>query len=350
MYKLKVIGKNKIWLTISSLLVIASIISLSIFGLNLGIDFTGGSMMNIEFKDITKPNIDEVREIINSLEIEQIKIQPIGENGYIIRMPAISEEKHQEILSALNKKFTPPKEVNEDEKNIENKNIEIAGDNIEDVKIETKVINPHTSEKVVGINQDIKMVEEKKFDAIGPVIGQELKEKSLWAILIVLIAIVLYIAYTFRKVSKPVESWKYGLSAIIALFHDVIIILGIFSVLGYTLNIEIDSFFITALLTILGYSVNDTIVTFDRIRENLHKRTDLTFKDLLNLSINETITRSLNTSFTTLIVLASVFIFGGDSIRFFILALILGVIFGTYSSIFVASPALMFWYRLKYKR
>ena len=298
MYHFNIISKTKTWYTISAILVILSIASLFIFRLNLGIDFTGGSMMDIEFNE--RPLIDDIKETLSEFELQNLKIQPIGDKGYILKMADITEEKHQQILSKLNENF----------------------------------------------NQ----IEEKRFDSIGPIIGKELKEKSVWAIIIVLIAIVLYIAYVFRKVSKPVASWKYGISAIIALAHDIIIIMGIFCVLGYIIGVEIDSFFISALLVILGFSVNDTIVTFDRVRENLHKKQHLTFKELINESINETLTRSINTSLTTFAVLISVFLFGGETIKFFVLALMLGVIIGTYSSIFIASPLLLFWYRRKYKQ
>lgn len=328
---MNIIDHTKPFQIISAILILLSIISFLVFGLNLGIDFTGGSMLDIEFQEISRPSINEIQEALTKFELENLKIQPIGENGYLMRMQTISETKHQDILAKLQNIFAPQDNAN---KNLE---IEIVDEEV----ISADAIEIQT--------QTASVVTEKRFNSIGPVIGEELKRKSIWAILIILIAIVLYIAYVFRKVAKPVESWKYGLSAIAALTHDVIIIMGVFCVLGYLINVEIDSFFITALLIILGYSVNDTIVTFDRVRENLHKKQHLTFKELINVSIKETLTRSINTSLTTFIILISVFIFGGETIRFFILALILGVIIGTYSSIFVASPLLLFWYKRKYK-
>jgi preprotein translocase subunit SecF len=156
---------------------------------------------------------------------------------------------------------------------------------------------------------------------------------------------VFYIAYAFRQVSKPVASWKYGVSAIIALAHDLLIITGIFAALGYFLNVEVDTLFVTALLTILGFSIHDTIVTFDRTRENIFKIQNQSFDDIVNLSVNQTIVRSINTSVTTLFVLLAIYVFGGASIKFFVLALMLGVIVGTYSSIFIASPLLTIWKR-----
>ncbi len=367
MYHLNIINKTKIWYSISGLLILLSIVSLIIFGLNLGIDFTGGSMMDISFNQANRPSIKEIRESLSDFKLANLKIQPTGEKAYIIRMQNIDEETHQAILKNLNKDFKV--QDNQDNTDINNssttdkqldnpsdKNLEKSKPQVVQVKSDA---NPHNDVQVKAVAVNNNSIDEKnkdkesaitenRFDSIGPVIGEELKTKSIWAMIIVLIAIVLYIAYVFRKVSKPVESWKYGISAIAALAHDIIIIMGVFSVLGYFLGVEIDSFFISAILTILGFSVNDTIVTFDRIRENLHKKQDLTFKELINLSINETLTRSLNTSLTTFMVLLSVFVFGGETIKFFILALMLGIIIGTYSSIFIASPLLLFWYRRKY--
>ncbi len=290
----KIIENKKKWFIFSGIFVILSIIALLIWGLKPGIDFTGGSLLEISYQN--RPSIENVEKVFIDLEFNNVKIQPSGENKYLLRFENINESIHQDVLTRL--------------KNIEG--------------IEGTII-------------------EERFESIGPIIGQELKDKAVKAILIVLLFIVMYIAYAFRKVSKPVESWKYGVSAIIALAHDLIIIIGIFSVLGYFFNIEVDSLFVTALLTILGFSVHDTIVTFDRTRENLFKYQDKKFDEIVNLSVNQTIIRSLNTSFTTLFVLLAIYIFGGESIKNFVLALILGVLVGTYSSIFIASPLLSWW-------
>ena len=216
---------------------------------------------------------------------------------------------------------------------------DLAGSNSE------SAVNKDTGTESVMIEDSSSQIEELRFDSVGPTIGQELKNKSVTAFIIVLIAIVLYIAWAFRKVSKPVASWKYGLSAIIALFHDVIIVLGVFAVLGEFYGVEINSAFVAAILTVLGYSVNDTIVVFDRVRENLPKSDD-DFEGTVNTSVNNTITRSINTSVTTLIVLLSILIFGGSSIKDFVLALSIGVFIGTYSSIFLASPVLVLWEKM----
>ena len=177
-----------------------------------------------------------------------------------------------------------------------------------------------------------------------------MKQKSVNAIFFVLLAIVLYISWAFRKVSRPVESWKYGLGAVIALAHDVLITAGVFSVLGHFYGIEVGIPFIAALLTILGFSVHDTIVVFDRTRENLLKSSkNEQFAEIVNKSLNETLVRSINTSMTVIITLLAIYLFGGASIKYFALALLVGVTFGTYSSIFVASALLVTSYKLTIK-
>lgn len=302
----RIIQKRKIWLTLSSVMVITSVVFLFLWGLNFGIDFTGGSLLEVKFLS-QRPNINEVHDSINDLDLGSLIIQPIGENNIILRFQDISEEKHQAVMSRL-KKLAGEKENNE-------------------------------------VGADL-YLEELRFDSVGPSIGRELKSKSLYAIITVLFAIVFYIAWVFRKVSKPVASWKYGITAIIALFHDVMIVLGVFSLLGYFFDVEINSAFVAAILTVLGYSVNDTIVVFDRIRENLPKSDD-DFEGTINTSVNQTLTRSINTSLTTLLVLLSILFFGGSTIRDFVLALSIGVFVGTYSSIFLASPILVLWEKIK---
>ncbi|MFA6466461.1 MAG: protein translocase subunit SecF [Patescibacteria group bacterium] len=297
-----IIGKSKIWLGISGFLVLTSIVFLAIWGFKLGIDFTGGSILEVSYSQ-QRPTMEQVQNILAPLELGSLKIQAGGENDYILRFEEIEETTHQDIL-----------------------------DNLSAIKVE-------------GVEEN--QLSESRFEAIGPAVGEELKTKAIQAIIIVLVFIVLYIAYAFRKVSKPVASWKYGLAAIVALAHDILIVAGVFSALGYFMGVEIDTLFVTALLTILGFSVHDTIVTFDRIRENLFQTHDKEFKEIVNISINQTITRSINTSFTTLLVLLAIYFFGGESIRYFSLALILGVIFGTYSSIFIASPLLILWNKSK---
>ena len=296
MSNLKIIQKRKIWLTLSSILVILSIAAIAVWRLNFGIDFTGGSLLEVEFSD-QRPTSAQVQEALADFGLNSLSIQATDNNGLILRFQEVSEQTHQEILEKINILSTS---------------------------------------------------EELRFDAIGPAIGEELKRKSILAIIFVLIAIVLYIAWAFRKVSKPISSWKYGIVAIIALFHDVIITIGVFSILGKFYGIEVNTPFVAAILTVLGYSVNDTIVVFDRIRENLIKTSE-DFETTVNNSINQTLRRSLYTSFTTLLVLVSIIVFGGATIRDFVLALSIGVFIGTYSSIFLASPILVVWEKIAKK-
>lgn len=297
-----IIEKKKIWFTFSGILIAVSILSLAIWGLRLGIDFTGGSLLEISYSQ-ARPEVHQIEESLTELEIQSLRVQPSNETEYLLRFENVDETTHQQILEKLG-------------------SIEVEG-------VEDNVLT------------------ENRFESIGPIIGSELKAKAIESIIIVLIFIVAYIAYAFRKVSKPVASWKYGISAIIALAHDILIVTGVFSVLGYLFNIEVDSLFVTALLTILGFSVHDTIVTFDRTRENLFQNQDKPFDEVVNISVNQTIVRSINTSLTTLFVLLAIYFFGGESIKNFVLALILGVIIGTYSSIFIASPLLAIWRKSK---
>ncbi len=308
----KIIQRRKIWLSISTILVVASIVVLILWGLNFGIDFTGGSLLEVKFSG-DRPSVTEIQDATNNLELGSLLVQPVGEQGMILRFQDITEDKHQDVMTALNK---------------------LANDGL------TKEAS--STEEILNLNT----VEELRYDSVGPSIGEELKRKSVYAIIAVLIFIVLYIALVFRKVSKPVSSWKYGITAIIALFHDILITLGVFSVLGYFYGVEINTPFVAAILTVLGYSVNDTIVVFDRIRENLPKSEE-DFENTINTSVNETLTRSLNTSLTTLLVLVSILVFGGDTIKDFVLALSIGVFVGTYSSIFLASPLLVVWEKLR---
>lgn len=298
---LKIIHHRKIWFTFSSIIIIASIVCLSIFRLNLGIDFTGGTLSEIEFKD-KRPALSEIQKVLESLELENISVQPTNEQAVLIRMKSIDEPKHQEMLNALNEEFKQKENL---------------------------------------------AIEEKRFESIGPTIGQELKKKAIIAILLVLICIILYIAWAFRKVSGEVPSWKFGICAVLALFHDILIVLGIFSLLGFLLKIEINSLFVIALLTVLGYSVNDSIVVFDRIRYNVLKSLSSSFEKTVEASVNQTMVRSINTSVTTLLVLFALYLFGGKTLEWFVLALIIGIIAGTYSSIFVASPLLVVWAKKK---
>ncbi|MDP3970284.1 MAG: protein translocase subunit SecF [bacterium] len=288
-----ILGTRKIWYTISSVMIIATFIAWIAFGFNLGIDFTGGSLMQVKYPDVA-PSSAEIADQLSGLDLSEVVVQPSDETTVILKVPFVSNEQRQEILSTL-------------------------------------------GEGVV----------EESFESIGPTIGQELREKSITAIILVVIAIIVYVAVAFRKVSQgPVPSWAFGVSAIIALLHDILITLGVFLVLGHYFGVEINVMFITALLTILGFSVNDTIVVFDRIREGLRRSQQENFEGVINESINHTMMRSLNTSITTLIVLFALYLFGGETIKYFVLALIIGITAGTYSSIFIASPLLLLWQKV----
>jgi preprotein translocase subunit SecF len=196
---------------------------------------------------------------------------------------------------------------------------------------------------LTSLGEQLGEVEEHRFDSIGPVIGNELRRTATTGVILTLILIGLYIAWAFRKVSEPVASWKYGILTIVAAFHDVVIVLGSFAVIGHFYGWEIGTAFVAAILTILGYSINDTVVVFDRTRENLSKRVGDTFDETVDLSLKQTFMRSFNTSITTLLALLAIFLLGGDSTRPFALALIIGIAIGTYSSLFLASPLLVEW-------
>lgn len=295
-------NNKKIFLPISGLLVALSIIAISFWGLNFGIDFTGGSLLEVSFGDF-KPTISEVRTSLVEVGLDNTIVQPT-EDSYIIRFKESNDKIHYEAVLSL---------------------------------------------KTLASSKEASIFKELRFDSIGPSVGKELKSKSFNASLLALLMIILYISFSFRKVSLPVASWKYGVASVIALAHDVITTLGVFSVLGHFYGTEINTPFIAAILTILGYSINDTIVVFDRIRDNLPKSKE-NFSDTVNLSLNQTLGRSLSTSITTLLALAAIYFFGGNTIKDFSLALIIGITLGTFSSIFIASPMLVVWDNMSRKR
>lgn len=290
---------RKIYYVFSGALIFASIFSLFYFGINLGIDFTGGSILEVEFQQ-ERPSDQEIREMLTDLNLEPIYLQTTGEMGVILRMRDIDEVTHQELIERLEGRAD---------------------------------------------------LTEKRFEVIGPVIGRELQQKTKILIVLSLLAIIIYVAISFRRISQPLLSWQYGLvTALVAFFHNLLIPLGVFSVLGEFLGVQITISVIVGLLTVFGYSINDTIVVFDRIRENLFKRKGMTYEDTVNISLNQTFFRSISTSLTTLFVLGSLFSFGGASLKYFALVLILGVVLGSYSSIFIASPIMVSWLNLKKKK
>jgi preprotein translocase subunit SecF len=280
---MNILGKRKIWYTISLVVILSGLFFLAFRGMNLGLDFLGGTL--IEFKFDQSVTNAEVRNILSDLGIAedaQIKqSEQGGVHGVLIRTKDLSPEEITKIEEALRNKY------------------------------------PST--------------EMLRTEMVGPVIGKELRGRALWALLLASIAIVIYISIRFE--------FRFAIVAIITLLHDVLVILGIFAIL----NKEINTPFVAALLTIIGYSINDTIVIFDRIRENMKLSHRLSFEQLANKAVIDTLPRSINTSLTTLITVLAIYFFGGASIKTFMLALLIGVIAGTYSSIFVASPLLVTW-------
>jgi preprotein translocase subunit SecF len=304
---MEIIRHRKIYFAFSLALIVASIIILFVFGLRPGIDFTGGAIMELEYED--RPSNQEILEVLGDFDLGTVYVQPTGERGILIRMKDVSEDTHQQILAALSQST----KIEDGEMTIE-----------------------------------IKEIEEIRFESIGPTIGQELKEKTSIVAIVALLSMIAYIAFAFRRVRRPIKSWQYGIISVIALFHDVMIPLGIFAILGKYMGVEITIPVITALLAVLGYSINNTVVVFDRIRENLMRVGD-DFESTVNISINQTLSRQINTSLTTLFVAVAIYFFGGATLQYFALALILGILAGTYSSIFLAGPLLVSWYNLRYK-
>ena len=282
---------NKLWFTISAILIIPGIMAMIAWGLNLGIDFKGGTVTKIEF--VKKTDKTKVQESLKTLKLKDLNIQSSQNNQYIIRTVTTGDKLDQQISEALKKS---------------------AGEN-----------------KIAS------------FELIGPSISSDLTFKAFEALIFASLAIIFYLAYAFRKVRKPANSWRFGVCAVAALLHDALFVLGVFAILGHYYGYEINSLFITAILTIIGFSVHDTIVVFDRIRENLRLSPSSTFSEIANNSITQTLARSLNTSLTVLIVLLTMFLLGGESVKPFVLALLIGITIGTYSSIFNATPLLVIW-------
>ncbi|MBU1046067.1 protein translocase subunit SecF [Patescibacteria group bacterium] len=278
---------SKIYFLFSGILIIASIFAIVAYGLNWGVDFAGGSVLRATYTD-PRPDVQELSDKISGLGLSGFSIRFSGENEIIVRMPAVSQDIKDEVSGVFY--------------NMEN--------------IEKGSIS---------------------FESVSPVVGGESKARASKAIIFSIVAIVLYVAFAFRRISRPVKSWQYGIATVVALVHDVLIPVGVFAVLGKFLGVEFSIPILTALLTILGYSVNDTVVVFDRIRENLIKGAGETFDEIVDKSLNQTLGRSLNTVFTTLLALFTIFFFGGQSLTYFSLALIVGITFGAYSSIFLAS-------------
>lgn len=272
---------------------VAAILAIAIFGLKPGIDLQGGALLQVSYSD-GRPQVEEVQSALEPLGLGEVRIQPSETNDYIIRSRTLSVDEKSSLDEALTTLGT---------------------------------------------------FEEVQYNSVGPSIGAELLTKAWWAIGLISLLIIMFIAWAFRHVSRPVASWKYGVVAILTLLHDILIPVGLFAYLGYVNGSEVGALFIVALLTILGISINDTIVVFDRIRENLAKnekeKKNVVFADVVWKSIMQTFTRSINTSVTVVIMLLALVFLGPESTRDFALTLTVGMIAGTYSSIFLASPLLI---------
>lgn len=301
-----IIGKKWLFFIFSGLVILPGIISLMLWGLRPGIDFSGGTLLELQFKQsqiskVKNQNLnDEIKRIVKEQMIEVGSIQQSGEDTYLLRLKPIDKDQNQKLQEALNKQFG----------------------NVKQLRLET----------------------------VGPSVGKETTQNAVKAVIIASVMIVLYIAWAFRQIPKPYSSFKFGISAVVALIHDVLVIVGLFSIFGHFFKVEIDGLFITALLTIMGFSVHDTIVVFDRIRENLRKMPGVPFALVVNESIIQTLARSLSTSLTVLFTLFALLLFGGESIHWFIVALLLGITSGTYSSVFNAAPILVVWQEWEQKR
>lgn len=292
------------YLIFSLLILVPGIISLFVYKLNLAIDFTGGSVFEYRLKeDIKDVNFvrDSFKDIFKQKQIEVETIVIANGNEVTVRSRPVETKKINDLTTVVSQKFPDAMQVS--------------------------------------------------FETVGPAIGSETTKKAFLALVVASVGILFYIAYAFRNIPKPYSSFRFGVSALISMLHDAFVVLGIFSILGHFFHIEIDSLFITAILTVIGFSVHDTIVVFDRIRENLNKLPkSMNFEDIVNYSVVETLNRSLATSLTVLMTLLSLTLLGGESIKYFSLALLIGIASGTYSSIFNASPVLVIWENWNSKR
>jgi preprotein translocase subunit SecF len=292
---MKIIKYKKIFVSISVVLVLASLASIAYFGFKPGIDFRGGTAIEVTWNEAPRPESDGITAIFTAVQdAPEVLVQPLGSNSYVLKMREVTPVEREAITSLVAAKY-PGMSVS-------------------------------------------------SYTTIGPSVGKELLRKSIISIILVSLGIVLFIAYSFRRVSYPVKSWKYGVTAIATLLHDVLIPTGVFVILSHMYNIEVDTLFVVSVLTILGLSVSDTIVVFDRIRENLsHGKNGSSFAETVGKSIGEVYQRSIMTASTVILALVALAIWGPDSTRLLAIMLTAGMFFGTYSSIFLASPVLVMW-------
>jgi len=288
---MKIIARRRLWFGISIFMVTISALALIFWGLTLGIDFKGGTIYEAEFNK--KVGASQVKQALADLNLPNLLVQIKGESDVTIKTAPLSEEQIKNVKEKFLQKIGESREIS--------------------------------------------------LDNVGPTVSKSLTKKAIISVILACVGIVLYLAIAFRKVPKPVSSWRFGISAVIALFHDIIITLGAYSLFGHFFNFEVDSLFVVALLTILGFSVHDTIVVFDRIRENLRNNPGEDFENVTELSVNQTLVRSSNTSLTVMMVLAALLLIGGKTLQHFIAILLVGITSGTYSSIFNAAPVLVVW-------
>ncbi len=290
---MNIVGHKKIWFAISILLVGAALVSVALFRFNLGTEFTGGTLWEFSVPGQSLSLSDVQNEFVNGLKIADANVAyDSTSHSFLVTFGTLNEVGHQADLSSL------------------------------------KSVWPSFTEL--------------SFQSISPSVGANLLQSSIIAIILVLLGISLYIAFAFRKASRPISSWKYGWITLLTLFHDVSIPAGMLALLGHFGGIQITSNIIVALLVVMGFSVHDTIVVFDRIRENiLNYRGKESFPKIVNDSVNQTLARSINTSFTLILVLLALYFVGPADLQYFVLTLLVGVVTGIYSSIFIASPALV---------
>lgn len=298
---MNIIGRKNIFLGFSAVLVVAGIISISLYGFKLAVDFTGGSLWQVKVPGTDAVAVQNFFQSDLKLEIFGVSYDTSSET-YSLTLKELSDADRQTSLNLLQQKFPNSQDVD--------------------------------------------------FWRVSPSISRELRQKSIMAIVLVMAAISIYIAFVFRKVSRPVSSWKYGIITLITLIHDVIIPAGMFAILGRFVGVVVDTNFMVALLVVMGFSVHDTIIVFDRIRENLTKSRDAhhNLSEIINRSLNETLTRSINTSLTLVLVLLALYFLGPLSLKYFILTILVGTIAGAYSSIFMASPLLVVWHNFSAKK
>lgn len=295
----KIIKNSNFWFIFSGVLSVIAILAIAIYGLRIGIDYKGGTVIEITSNETNK--VASLKEVLDAQGYSEYQIKESSNNTINLRLETLTNEQH------------------------------IAFQDAAKVKIADYA--------------------ESSYDTVGPTIGKDLTKKSIWAVIVASIGIILYIAFAFRKMPKPLSSWKFGLSAIIALMHDLLITTGIVAIMShFFVWMQVDALFITAMLTIMGFSVHDTIVVYDRLRENYIRNPHDNIEITAEKSINQTLARSINTSMTTIIVLSCLLVFGSPSIRHFITILIIGITLGTYSSIFVASPIVVRWHRKLFRR